>query len=126
MNTFVLRFLIILSVVLVVTFGLHILVLNLKDRPLFEHQIIKAYVINYILAVIIFFVLFFLKKKFNDQLGFVFMAGSLLKFLFFFIFFYPGYHADQKIQTIEFTSFFIPYGVSLIIETKAVISILNR
>lgn len=126
MRVFVFRFVFILSIVLLLVFGLHLFILNAQELPLFEHQIVKAYIVNYILAVVIFFSLFFLKKKFNDQLGFIFMAGSLLKFVFFFILFYPQYYADQKMQTIEFISFFIPYGISLIIETMAVIKLLNK
>lgn len=126
MNSFVFRYVLLLSVLLLAVFGLHILILNYQQLPLFEHQIVKAYIVNYVLAVLIFFALFRLKKKFNDQLGFIFMGGSLLKFLFFFILLYPDYKADQKLQTIEFVSFFVPYSVSLLIETLAVIKILNK
>lgn len=126
MNSFVFRYVLLLSVSLLAVFGLHILILNYQQLPLFEHQIVKAYIVNYVLAVLIFFALFRLKKKFNDQLGFIFMGGSLLKFLFFFILLYPDYKADQKLQTIEFVSFFVPYSFSLLIETLAVIKILNK
>lgn len=122
----VIRFVLILTLLLAAVFALHTFILHLLEKPLLAHQIIKAYVVNYILAVLIFCTLLFLKKKFNDQLGFIFMAGSLLKFLFFFLLFYPQYYTDAKMQGIEFITFFIPYSVSLITETLAVIKLLNK
>lgn len=120
------RFTIVLTILLGVVFAIHIFVLQFLELSLFEHQIVKAYIVNWILAVVIFVSLLLLKKKYNDQLGFIFMAGSLFKFLFFFILFYPEYHADSKMQGIEFATFFIPYSISLIIETLAVIKLLNK
>ena len=51
-----------------------------------------------------------------SQAGFIFMAGSGLKFLFFFLLFYPEYNSDGEMQTIEFVTFFVPYAVCLILE----------
>ena len=126
MRSFVIRFWLFLTIGMLFSLGLHIFVLYTQEQPLFAHQLIKAYWVNYVLTLLIFLLLCKLRSKYNDQLGFVFMAGSLSKFLFFFILFYPGYYANQKMETIEFISFFIPYSVSLIIETTSVIKILNK
>ena len=44
------------------------------------------------------------------------MAGSGLKFVVFFILFYPEYQRDGTMQTSEFTAFFVPYALCLVIE----------
>lgn len=115
-----------LFISLVVTFLVHLLVLHLFGKPLFDNLIIAAYIVNFLLAVIIYFTLYKLKKKYLEQLGFIFMFGSMLKFLVFFLFFYPVYKTDGKIQPIEFSSFFVPYAISLIFETLGVIRFLKK
>jgi hypothetical protein len=120
------KFLLILSISLIATFLIHIFILNQLDKPLFDNRIIPAYLVNFLLAVVIYLTLFKLKKKYLEQLGFIFMFGSMLKFLVFFIFFYPAYKSDGDIQPIEFTTFFIPYAISLIFETLGVIRFLKK
>ena len=88
-------------------------------------MIIEGYYANVILAIVIYSSLSFLKKKYNDQLGFLFMAGSFLKFGVFFIFFSPVLKADGEISRLEFLSFFVPYLVCLAAETLGIIRILN-
>ena len=119
-------FLLKLFIGLSITFGLHITVLYFLNKPLFENRIVFAYCINFILAVVIFFSLFRLRKKYLHILGFIFMAGSMLKFLFFFIFFYPFYKQNGDLNSLEATSFLIPYLVSLLIEVIFLSKMLNR
>jgi F0F1-type ATP synthase assembly protein I len=45
------------------------------------------------------------------------MGGSFLKFIFFFLLFYPAYSSDGEMDKIEFAAFFAPYLLSLLIET---------
>ena len=115
-----------LFISLVITFLIHLFVLHLLDKTLFDNRITAAYLVNFLLAVIIYFTLYRLKKKYLEQLGFIFMFGSMLKFLVFFIFFYPAYKNDGDIQPIEFLTFFIPYAISLIFETLGVIRFLKK
>jgi hypothetical protein len=91
----------------------------------YDNLIIQSYYANAILASIIFLSLSLLQKKFSDQLGFLFMAVSFLKFSVFFIFFSPYFREDGVISRLEFFSFFIPYLFSLFLETLAVVKILN-
>ncbi len=97
-----------------------------KGADFNQDLILFAYVINYILAVIIYAVLLILEKKYNHLLGFFFMGGSMLKMAFFFIFFSSYYRADGKITTSEIFAFLVPYGICLIFETTALIKRLNR
>lgn len=125
MNSFS-KFSFTLLLALTLVFSCHIFILNQLDFPLFENRIIAAYSLNYILAIGIYFTLFLLKSKMADQLGFLYMAGSLVKFLFFFLFFYPYYKLDGGLDSLEFAAFFTPYLISLIFETLGVIEFLKK
>ena len=120
------RFIILLTTIVTAVFTLHILVLNYSNLPLFDNKIIPAYILNYALALGIYYLLFYFRIKLKDQLGFLFMGGSFLKFILFFIFFYPSYKSDGNINTLEFGSFFLPYLVCLIIETSALVKLLKN
>jgi len=108
-----------------IVFLLHLFLLNANHLPLFNDKIIAAYATNLLLAVSIFSSLFFLRKKYNDQLGFLFLFGSFLKFAVFFIFFSPAYKADGNTSRLEFFAFFVPYVICLVIETVSLIKLLN-
>lgn len=119
-------FIIFLFIVLIISFCIHITVLYFLELNLFEHKISLSYVVNFLLA---FTVLFFVEKalsKKSAQAGFIFMGGSGIKFLFFFILFYPSYNSDGVMKTIEFTSFFVPYAICLILEVAYLSKELNN
>ena len=124
-NTFVL-FSLKLIIVLAVTFAIHLFALSLKSLPLYENKIVLAYIVNAVLAISIFGFLYKMKEKHKDQLGFLFLGGSMLKFIVFFIVFYPFYKADGEISKLEFAAFFIPYILSLILETFSLAKWLNK
>ena len=110
---------------LIITAGVHFYALERLQLPLFDNKIVLAYIINISLAALIYIGLFLLRKKQESNLGFIFMLGSLIKFGVFFLIFYPGYKANNDIQTLEFTTFFIPYAICLIIETFFLTKLLN-
>ena len=120
------RFIILLTTGVTATFILHILFLNFKNLPFFDNKIVLAYILNYLLALSIYSLLYFLRFKLKNQLGFLFMTGSFLKFIIFFVFFYPSYKSDGNINTLEFSSFFIPYLICLIIETSTLVKLLKN
>ena len=126
MSNDIINFYVKLIIALAVVFGIHILILSFLSLPLFENLITEAYTVNYVLALIIFTALYLLKKKYKNTLGFIFMAGSLLKFGVFFIFFYPIYKQNGAITTLETTSFLIPYILCLIMETFFLVKLLNK
>ncbi len=121
-TVFSVRLLLILSVV----FCIHILLLYFLNFPLFKDMIVLSYVINAVLAIGIFGVLFKLKDKYGSQLGFLFLGGSFLKFIVFFVVFYPVFKADGQVTSLEFSSFFIPYIISLLFETFSLVKWLNK
>jgi len=121
-TVFSIRLLLILSVV----FCIHILMLYFLNFPLFKDMIVLSYVINAVLAIGIFGFLFKLKDKYGSQLGFLFLGGSFLKFIVFFVVFYPIFKADSQVTSMEFSSFFIPYIISLLFETFSLVKWLNK
>ncbi len=111
-----LRFLGLLLLLLLFVFGVHLLSLNAFKLSLWAHQIVIAYVLNYIMAGIVLFLVQRNLKAQSAQTGFIFLIGSTLKFAVFFLVFYPGYKEDGTMQSIEFITFFIPYITCLIAE----------
>jgi len=120
------RFIILLTSSVVLIFALHILYLQYNNLPLFDNKIILAYILNYMLALSIYIILYLFRIKLKNQLGFLFMAGSFLKFILFFLFFYASYKADGDISSLEFSSFFLPYVICLIIETTSLVNLLKK
>ena len=111
---------------LAISFGAHLLVLNFLDKPLFNNLIITSYLINGVLAIAIFGFLYKYRQRFENQIGFLFLGGSLLKFVIFFIVFYPSFRADGEMSALEFASFFIPYAICLVLETFSLVKWLNK
>ena len=125
MNKLVIRFLTTLLLSISIIFILYSFFLNYQNLSIYSNKTILAYIVNIVLATVIFLFLYFFRKKYRDQLGFLYMAGSLLKFTVFFILFYPSYKSDGIITKYEFTAFFIPYTISLLVETFYLIKLLN-
>ncbi|MDC1364888.1 hypothetical protein N8258_00540 [Algibacter sp.] len=113
-------------ILLTVVFAIHLLVLNVLQLPLFENRIVLSYIVNLVLVIVIFGILYLLKEKYKSQLGFLFLAGSLLKFVVFFFLFYPFYKFDNIITKLEFAAFFVPYVIGLILESVSLSKWLNK
>ena len=126
MEKSILKFSLILLFGLSLVFTVHLFMLHSKGLPLFAHKILWAYLLNFLIALGTFITLFRLKEKMKNQLGFIFMGTSLFKFLIFFLVFYPDYSSDQKMSTLEFSAFFVPYSYCLIIEVLALTKMLNK
>lgn len=115
-----------LLLILIIVFSLHASLLYYQGLSLSADLTWQAYVFNGLAATIILTVLLRLAKKSKDYLGFVFMGGSLLKFLVFFLFFYPVYKEDGEISSLEFSSFFIPYLICLAFKSFLLLKSLNK
>lgn len=126
MNKQIIDFCLKLAVALSIIFGIHIALLFFLKLYLFGNLIIQSYLVNYFLAVAIFILLIKLKKKYTHLLGFIFMIGSFLKFVIFFVFFYPIFKLDDTITSVETTSFLVPYFSCLMAETFYLIKLLNN
>ena len=113
-------------IILLLVFCLHLLILKGLNYPLFNNRIVAAYVINLLLIVFVFGMLYLSRRKYKSQMGFLFLAGSVLKFAVFFISFYPYYKLDDNISKLEFVAFFTPYAIGLILETVSLSKWLNN
>ena len=111
------RYFLMLTLALGVSFPLHSWARERSGLPLFGDMLPISYLVNYILAFAIVWLLFKFRKKIRQQIGFLFIAGSLLKFAVFFAAFYPAFRADGTISRGEFASFFVPYLMALVLET---------
>ena len=106
-----------LVVSLLIIFGLHILVFKqMQYEPNFQ-LLVSSYSINFILVLFIVVIISIYIHQLKSYIGFLFMFGSLLKFAVFFIWFYPIFKMDGNTNFLEFSLFFIPYIVGLILET---------
>lgn len=120
------RFLKIITITLILAFSLHIAILKFLDFTMFENKIILAYSVNIILAIIIYVAFYKFKDMFKNQIGFVFIFGSFLKFTFFFLLFNSSYRIDGNISILESLAFFVPYFLCLIIEIFSMSKVLNQ
>ncbi len=111
------QFYLLLALLLLLSFGLHIWILSYRELPIYDNLIVRSYVVNTLLAAVIFFLLYRYRKRLKSQMGFLFMGGSFLKFIFFFLLFYPTYKSDGEMSSLEFASFFVPYLACLFLET---------
>lgn len=97
---------------------------------LFDQQLVGvlggSYLMNVLLAALIYTVIIRLRKQHAEKLGFVFLIGSGLKFLCFFLFLNPIFKADGDLSNLEFATFFIPYALTTAIETIALVRELNH
>lgn len=126
MNTITKKFSQRILVFLSIVFVIHVLINIFLNLPKFQHLITEAYVVNAMLAIGIFWGLIALKEKYNNQIGFLFLASSFIKFFVFFLVFYGPYKADDQITFSEFVSFFIPYTICLVLETFYLSKQLNQ
>ena len=115
-----------LIVVLGLVFAIHIGILHYLQLPIFDNLIVQSYIVNCIMAILIYGFLFYFKKKYLDLLGFIFMGGSFLKFGVYFIFFQPYFKADGEVVKLEAISFLAPYLACLLVETYYLIKLLNK
>lgn len=87
--------------------------------------IILGYLVNFAMALGIYYGMVQLAKKQNKNLGFVFLFGSTLKFAVFFLIFNPLFMQDGSLSKVEFFTFFAPYITCLIMETLALVKLLK-
>lgn len=115
-----------LLLILLLVFGLHAGLVLSEGESLNKNLLWQAYLFNLLAAEIILSIMLRLAKKQKDHLGFIFMGGSLLKFLAFFLVFYPEYKADGETQSEEFIAFFVPYFSALSFKSFILLKSLNQ
>ena len=119
------KFTFILSLLLSALFLVHLLILRLLGKPLFDNFILPSYLFNYLITLILFAGLLMSSKIKDTFLGWLFFITSGLKFLAFFIIIYPLLNLDGVIQKVELVTFLLPYSLCLSIEIQQLSKILN-
>ncbi|MFT6921372.1 MAG: hypothetical protein ACJA1C_000366 [Crocinitomicaceae bacterium] len=118
-------FILLLTALLGFAFVIHALLQHDLKIGAFESHIVINYCFNYILTIGFFITLLVFEKKKSNQLGFVFLAASTIKLILFLFILYPNIKEGAGLRSVEFTSFFIPYGISVVIEILYMLRILN-
>ena len=119
------KFTFILSLLLSALFLVHLLILRLLGKPLFDNFILPSYLFNYLITLILFAGLLMSSKIKDTFLGWLFFITSGLKFLAFFIIIYPLLNLDGAIQKVELVTFLLPYSLCLSIEIQQLSKFLN-
>ena len=119
MNKQLLNFHILLFFVLGISFFFHKYSIDNTDHLPF------LYAINASIAILVYWIVFLLRNNNKGYLGYYFLLGTFIKFFIFFIFVLPIFKDDNIVSRTEFFTFFIPYFLSLMVETKSLISLLN-
>lgn len=120
------RFILALFLSLVVSFVIHFVVLKSIDESFATNLLVVTYLGLLAMTTLIVFAIYKFQKKYFSQVGFLFLAGSLLKFAFYFTLLKPYYAHYELPKTKAFLVFFIPYLISLITESLYVSKLLNK
>ncbi|WP_109301980.1 hypothetical protein [Aquimarina sp. AU474] len=116
------RFLFIFAIIIIGAYSLHVWILNAFSLNGNMKVIHLSYIFNGIFTLLFTSGIVLVSKKFKDQVGFIFMAGSLFKIGVFI--------AITKLNNLEidknvFLDFFVAYLICLILEVYYVSRILN-
>jgi hypothetical protein len=118
-------FVLLLTTLLGVSFVVHFLIQHGLKIGSFESHIVINYCFNYLFTIAFFIVMLVYQKKKSSQLGFVFLAASTIKLILFLVILFPSLKEGVGVNNVEFTSFFVPYGISVVVEVSYLLRILN-
>ena len=122
----VFRFGLLLSFVLVLAFFSQAGLQHKFGVGFFEKHLLFCYCFNYILTLLFYIVLYFFKEKKSNQLGFIFLFSSMLKFILFFALIKPLFNSSAGMRSAEFLAFFVPYSISMFLEIFTIIRLINK
>lgn len=120
------RFIVWLTLLLLASFLIHAIIQHKSSVGFYGKQIVLTYTFNYVITIIFFLLMIKFSRKYTERLGFMFLYSSLLKFLLFFLFIYPQFGEFNGVKSWEFSSFFIPYLLSISSEIYYLIRLLNK
>ena len=113
-------------VILIISLIMAVLLQVLLFMPIELHFITYlSYAVNFVICIASFFALAKLSKKDSTNLGYVFLAFSMLKFGVYFLGFRFYFQIDDVVSKSEYSVFFIPYLISILIEVSFLIKTLN-
>ncbi len=123
---FLFQFFLFFFICLCVALGVHYFAFSLASTSAPFFLLGNTYMLLFISTFLIVGIIYALRKKLYNQIGFLFLGGSLLKFALYFLFLNPVYQQYNLPKRQAFLIFFIPYLISLITEAVYVSKLLKN
>ena len=92
----------------------------------FTYNLTELYLFNALIAVFVIWLSVLFRKKHKDYIAFYFFGGTIVKLLLFFVLIFPLYKQENNVSRLVFLSFFVPYLLTLIVETISLVRLLNK
>lgn len=92
------------------------LLIHLQMNLMAKQFLLESYSINALLASLGLLLLGWGIDKKKSNLAVLYLVTVALKFIAYFIFFYPKFHLDGMLDRQEFFIFFAPYALGLLLE----------
>ena len=122
MTQSLIRFFILFFWILIVTYFVHLWIINYFSIKSNIQVFNLSYIFNGITAFVLILVIILAKRRFKDQLGFIFLAGSFIKLgVFVAISSWNGIEMNRSV----FLDFFIAYVICMLFEVYYVSKILK-
>lgn len=103
-------------------FTIHKLLINYH----FYYPVYSIYMFLFTITLIILLLLMVVYQNYKEKTGFAFMVFSVLKMAFSVVFLIPLINSDLNNKIPDVLSFFIPFFIFLIFETKVVLTMINK
>lgn len=105
---------------------LHSIALFLLGYSLKEAYFVEVYLGNFAISILFLWGLLAAFNRYNHYVAWLYMLLSAVKFVLFFFLLWPVFKQDGEVTILEKTSFLIPYFTGLFLETRILISKLNK
>lgn len=115
-----------LPLALIIAFSIHVYLHDQYNYELFGSFIIASYAFNFCFVLVEIWLLNTRRMKEGANLGNVYLAMSMLKFLVFFAVFIPLFKLDSVQDRFEYFGFFVPYAICLVAGTAFLIGLLRE
>ncbi|GAA4279485.1 DUF6168 family protein [Aquimarina mytili] len=118
----VVKFVVPFAIIVLGSYFIQIMITNRYFLNANSDVIRLSYLFNAVFTLLFISTIIFLSKKYKDQIGFIFLAGSFIKTGAFFIVLRLN---EIEINKNAFLDFFIPYIICLILEVYYISKILR-
>ena len=113
--------------------GFYVLLITILAPCFLLHQkfynaflLTESYLYNALIACVVVTLVVLFQKRHKDYIAFYFFLGTTIKFLVFFMVVYPQYKKDgDQLENVLLIAFFLPYFLTLVIETTALVYLIN-
>ena len=118
MTKFIVWFILLFLLILIPAYFVH-------QHYFFSENLTTLYLFNALIAFLVVVLAFVFRKTHKDYIAFYFFGGTIVKLLLFFVLIFPLFKQDNNVSRIEFLSFFVPYLLTLLVETLSLVRLLN-